>query len=813
MTRYTRIALHTGLAVSLPLLTLAGCQSPSQPSALGADAQQAAAYPGTTGHVYTESDAGMNRYVASPAELKVASVSASVNATSAGRAIDNNTNTHWTSGNTAKPTFSLTLSDRAELTSLRIKLNPNVGTYAVEVSEDAKSWKAALSNQKNTTWNVEEKAFPANTWGKHVRLTFDNGGKAIMLFEADVKGGNVGAALPTPAPVPTTGTQAVAASHTHGTFTAARSIDGNIGTEWQSGAVANPSLTLPLGLTGTLQSLGVKTNPGAGTYAVEVSTNGTTWTTALANQSNSTWNLETKTLPAGTQAAFVRLNFANAGKNVMVFELQPKTQGATAPAPIATPAPVATPTPVTPTPTGPGINVHTGTVLHKATSHILGANRNHVTGDFPNGQAKLQKLKELQPTWGERKYLYRIGHGPTDGRNDYSYMTGFHFEKAWNQTKSYPYDDIREGLKEANFLGADQIHVVNFGTSDAAEAGRYVSYLNKAGDANRAKYPFAQQNVREFEIGNEIAWSMVRGHNQYAPNETAYARRAKEFAQAMRKNSDVPIKIGANASINSNWEGNGWSGGATTVKNILQTMGTDVDFLLYHGYPSWPLYKAGDLMTLMAQNEWNRQKIEKEIKPAIKQYAGGRDVYIANTEFFTHLYNDVTRSRGMFGALYSADTLTLAMNQDIRTAVQFAFEHKDMADASFFIGNDPNNTTAIFKFQKMLAQHWGDNIVKTEGSGIPTVRVNGASTSLDMPRLAFSAATSGNKVFVIVTNRTNDADVKTNVNVGFKPSNVTAYELAGSWDAANGTERTIANPSLTGYTFKKASVTIFEISR
>ncbi|MNT05240.1 hypothetical protein D3C72_1398530 [compost metagenome] len=55
--------------------------------------------------------------------------------------------------------------------------------------------------------------------------------------------------------------------------------------------------------------------------------------------------------------------------------------------------------------------------------------------------------------------------------------------------------------------------------------------------------------------------------------------------------------------------------------------------------------------------------------------------------------------------------------------------------------------------------------------------------------------------------------MKTNVNVGFKPSAVTAYELAGSWDAANGTERTIANPSLTGYTFKKASVTIFEISR
>ena len=186
MTRHTQFAVRAGLAVSLPLLTLAGCQSPSQPAALGADAQQAAAYPGTTGHVYTDSDAGMNRYVASPVELKVDSVLASVNDTSAGRAIDGNTNTHWSSGTATKPTFRLVLSARAELTSLRIKLNPNVGTYTVEVSDDAQAWKGVLWNQKNTTWNVEEKKLPANTWGKHVRLTFNNGGKAIMLFEADV---------------------------------------------------------------------------------------------------------------------------------------------------------------------------------------------------------------------------------------------------------------------------------------------------------------------------------------------------------------------------------------------------------------------------------------------------------------------------------------------------------------------------------------------------------------------------------------------------------------------------------------------------
>jgi alpha-L-arabinofuranosidase len=408
-----------------------------------------------------------------------------------------------------------------------------------------------------------------------------------------------------------------------------------------------------------------------------------------------------------------------------------------------------------------------------------------------------------------------VGHGPTDGRTDYAYMTGFHFEQTWDKTGPYPYDDIRNAFKDADAFGADQMHVVNYGTSTPEEAGRYVSFLNHAGDSNRAAHPAAQQNVKLFELGNEIPWSIVRGHSQYAANETQYAQRAKLFAQAMRKASDVPIKIGAVASINSNWEGNGWSGGAKTVQNILTNMGSDVDFLIYHGYPSWPLYKAGDNQTLMAQAEWNDQKITKEIEPAIKQYGGGRDIRIANTEFFNNLYGDVTRARGMLGALYTADAVTLAIKHRMLSSVVFCFDHKDMGDAQFFINNDANNTTAVFKFQKMLAQHFGDTLVQSTGQQIPTKNVAGASTSLTMPTLGYVAATSGNKVYVLVTNRTNDTDVKASVAIGANASNVTAYTLAGGsgWDSANGDVTTQSGVSLNGYTFKRATVTLLEITR
>ncbi|MEB3330028.1 MAG: discoidin domain-containing protein [Candidatus Sericytochromatia bacterium] len=625
-------------------------------------------------------------------------------------------------------------------------------------------------------------------------------------------------------------------------------IDGNLASCWSSGPVRNPSFTAQLAGAAEISSLAIKANP-VGSYAIQISSDGRSWRTVSTTR-NTSWNLETKRLPAGTRGAHVRLQFSNGGRTVMVFELQPSgtllqsptPAPSTAPSapPSATPTPVASSTPtaaptmaptttptaaptVTPQPTTSTTPPPVGAVaivvspdqrLHPANSLLLGTNRNHAANDFPNGTAKLAKMRELTPQWGARKYLYRIGHGPTDGRYDYSYMTGFHFEQAWNKT-AYPYDDLRYGLADAAALDAEQMHVVNYGTSTPEEAGRYVSYLNRAGDANRARYPVAQQNVRLFEIGNEIPWTMVRGHDQYAPNETVYAQRARLFAQQMRANSDVPIQIGAVASINSNWLGNGWSGGATTVKNILQIMGDQVDFLIYHGYPSWPLYKSGNLLTLMAQNEWNRQKIVNEILPAIKQYGGGRKIGIANTEFFTHLYSDAPRSRGLLGALYAADTVGLAFNLDMKSAVEFCFEHKELADAGFFFNHDPNQTTAIFKFQKLLAEHWGDEIVATSGRGIPSVSVAGASTTIQLPRLGFSAASSGNRLWVMVVNRLNDAPVAADVSVGFTPGRVTAYTLtdAAGWDATNATVQTRSVNSLQGYTFPKASVTILEIDR
>ncbi len=459
-----------------------------------------------------------------------------------------------------------------------------------------------------------------------------------------------------------------------------------------------------------------------------------------------------------------------------------------------------------------GFKIFVNDVTHPSNSFVLATNRNHVSDNFPNGAAKLAKLKELRPSWGQGRYMYRIGHGPTDGRNDYNYMTGYHFEQHWNKNGGYPYDDLRNALKDANDLDAEQLHVVNFGTGTAEEAGRYVSYLNNPNDANRKQYPFPVQNAKYFEIGNEISWSMVRGHAEHAATETQYAKRAKEFAQAMRKSSPTPIKIGAVASTNSAWR---WDGGGAEdeiVKNILTTMGTDVDFLIYHGYPSWPIKNEGDLNTYMAQNAWNDRLLTQKIEPAIKQYAK-HNVQIANTEFFTEQYNDTKKARGLFGAIYSADTVSLALNHNMLVANQFCLDHGESADAAFFYGDNPERVTPIFQFQKMLAKHWGDQQIKVDAQAIPTNQVG----DIAVPKLGITASKGRNgKVYVMVTNRTQSEAVNAKLALGFTPKSATAHVLSGTagWDSdENNTKVETKAVGLNGaYSFPAASVTILEIT-
>lgn len=488
------------------------------------------------------------------------------------------------------------------------------------------------------------------------------------------------------------------------------------------------------------------------------------------------------------------------------------------------------------------LRVNPQTVLHTADSYTQGFNRNHVADKVwydsfvhsNNGIAKLEKMRELTPVWGREKMIYRIGHGPTDGRKDYAYMTGYHFEEVWGSNTSYPfcdndypYDDIRNAIYEANYMGADQFHVINFGTGSPEEAARYVSYLNKAGDANRQSYPYAQQNVSMFELGNEISWSMVRGHDEYASTEILYAERAKLFAEAMRAGSDVPIQVGAVLTANSSFTGNGWSAPARACQNILDTMGEQVDFLTFHAYASpWPIrmdYGSDSnsvvLPTYFGQLEYGRKIIEDQLQPIIDQHNAqyGKDVYLFNSEFFSHIYEAPELTRGLFGVLYFADVTVMAMNHDIRGNIHFSMDHGDLADSLMFFDDDPEQTTAVFEFMKLYAEHWGDEVVQVSGENIPFEMVGKPQSNdrIQLDRLHYTAARKGSTTYVLLVNLFDDKHITASIEFPFEPARVSGYEVSGSkgYDSSSSqvSFASVSNPDLSSYVIKAASISLLEI--
>jgi hypothetical protein len=94
-----------------------------------------------------------------------------------------------------------------------------------------------------------------------------------------------------------------------------RMLDGNAATAWSSAGykAASAWVMLSLAKSAPLGSLRIKTGalaPGT-TYDIQVSEDGATWKTALANQTNTTWTMEVKAFPAGTTGRHVRLMFRN----------------------------------------------------------------------------------------------------------------------------------------------------------------------------------------------------------------------------------------------------------------------------------------------------------------------------------------------------------------------------------------------------------------------------------------------------------------------------------------------------------------------
>lgn len=146
-------------------------------------------------------------------------------------------------------------------------------------------------------------------------------------------------------------------------FGQARLVDGDRATQWSNGGYRNPTswASIELAAGADLAAVSLKTGPtapGAG-YDLEVSDDGLSWRLALAGQTNTTWAMETKALPAGTAGRFVRVVWRNSASSpqahFMIYELAvtgtPPSTTPPSPGPLPSDPPSPSPAPESPAPT------------------------------------------------------------------------------------------------------------------------------------------------------------------------------------------------------------------------------------------------------------------------------------------------------------------------------------------------------------------------------------------------------------------------------------------------------------------------------
>lgn len=206
--------LRRATPVALALL-MAACQAPapmgmapSGPGAAVPGPQAAPAVPEVEASL-AEDEVRTYRLLAVD-DLAVVSVAVDSEAAGAPKAnlVDGNASTAWASGVYRAPTAwaQLQVGGDARFTAIALKTGPTPAgcSYDVQVSADGSSWTTVLAAQRNDSWYLETKTFPAPAMGKFVRVFWRNSPTApqpkFTVFEAVPHGTFDGGPVPTPTP-------------------------------------------------------------------------------------------------------------------------------------------------------------------------------------------------------------------------------------------------------------------------------------------------------------------------------------------------------------------------------------------------------------------------------------------------------------------------------------------------------------------------------------------------------------------------------------------------------------------------------------
>jgi hypothetical protein len=217
-------------------------------------------------------------------------------------AFDGNTSTRWSSAASDDQSITVDLGSLRALCSVELLWESAYGrNFNIDISADGTNWTTAASITGNTsTTNV----IPVSGTARYVRMHGISRatGYGYSLYEFRVFGTAATASCSTNLAFQRTATES---SQENGSFPPGNAFDGNIETRWSSGFTDNEYLEVDLGARYPLCSVEIFWEAAYATaYRIELSSDGTTWTTAASVSGNTDLH---NTLTISGNARYVRM--------------------------------------------------------------------------------------------------------------------------------------------------------------------------------------------------------------------------------------------------------------------------------------------------------------------------------------------------------------------------------------------------------------------------------------------------------------------------------------------------------------------------
>lgn len=256
-------------------------------------------------------------------------------------------------------------------------------------------------------------------------------------------------------------------------------------------------------------------------------------------------------------------------------------------------------------------------------------------------------------------------------------------------------------LSVANFLGAEKLICVNYGSGTPQEAADWVQYAN------------IQRNggVRYWAIGNENygSWEYDTYPNRHDAHTYAYfARDAIQLMKAV----DPTIRVGVvgvfseteypqRFSVVNPRTGQTQNGWTPVLLNRLNSLGVIPDFFDIHHYPQMP-GREDDAFLLDDPRTWD--EIIPRTRQILRDYLGaaGDSVPIFLTENNSVAYNPGKQTTSIVNALYMADSWARSI----------------LAGADAFVWWDLHNSAEVNNNNSVLLygwRNWGDYGIVSAG--------------------------------------------------------------------------------------------------